>query len=291
MIFDDNDNIWLRQSWLDTAMRCGERGRLQIVKPEWDSMSSDSAIIGTVAHAGIEAHLDALVKGIRLAQLCAESAMVTSLDEETGQGVKWTKYASRGELLANARRCYDAWVESILPVIVEQGLLDDCLTEVQFKVPLYTLADGRTVGVTGTADFVPKAPVIWDWKTSSSKFDAKKKQKFAIQPTIYALAAIKGGLRADVDYSWPLDFTFGVLVRGERKATPQLVTVRRTEAHALFAIDRIKQFVDMALNYGINNPWPANDDHFLCSKTWCPWWVLCKGATPIDDSLPTQLSL
>jgi hypothetical protein len=290
VIFDDDGNIWIRQSWLDTAMRCNERGRLAVVKAEWDSKSSDSAIIGTGAHKGIEEYLDLIDTPEAMRLTCAIAAIEKSIDAELELGVKWTKYDTRKELLDNANRCFDAWVDHILPYMQSTGLTIGARTEVEFAVVLYTLQDGRTVGVKGTIDFVPNAPVLWDWKTSSQKFRVKEKQKLAIQPTIYSLAAVKGGLDSDehphVDYRWPMYFTYGVMVRGATKSTPQILTVKRTEEHALFAIDRIKRFVDMALNYGLDKPWPQDDDHFLCSATWCPWWVLCKGAHLIDDSLP-----
>jgi len=161
---------------------------------------------------------------------------------------------------------------------------------VSFRVPLYTRHCGRVVGITGTIDLVPDMNDLADWKTASQKFRAHEKQKYSIQPTIYSLAAVKGGLQSDdhdVDYHWPMNFTYGIAVRGETKATPQILTVRRTEEHALFAIARIKQLVDLALDYGLDRAWPTDDDHFLCSQTWCPWWTACKGSFNISNEYPS----
>lgn len=285
MVFDDEGNISIRQSWLDTAFRCPERGRQAIIRPDWDSLSSDSAIIGTATHAGIEA---------RIGGADPYGAINVSLAAETAGGVKWTKYTTMAELHDNAVRCYRAWEKSILPRLEDFAgfsLLDGARTEVQFKVPLYTHRDGRTVSITGTVDFVPNSPVLWDWKTASAKFRHHEKQKYAIQPTIYSLAAIKGGLDSEdhpkVNYVWPMTFVYGIAVRGAQKAVPQVMAVRRTEEHALHAIERIKGLVDLALDYGLDKRWPMNDDHFLCSQTWCPWWSVCKGAHAIDNSYPS----
>lgn len=292
MIFDDNGDIWLRQSWLDTAFRCPERGRLAIVKADWDNVTSDSALIGTATHAAIEQTIDSNGDA-------DDGALRATIDrviaDEVSKGIKWTKYYSELELCNNAWRCFLAWRKHIAPWFIERGLLEGARTEVNFKVPLYQLTDGRTVGITGTVDLVPNVPVLADWKTSSQMFRPGEKQRFAIQPTIYCLAAIKGGLDSDdhpkVKYGWPMDFHYGIAVRDEYESQPQAVTVTRTEAHALFALHRIEALVDLALNYGLDRPWPRDDDHFLCSKTWCPWWSICKGVNPIDDTLPPQPQL
>jgi PD-(D/E)XK nuclease superfamily len=292
MKFDDEGNIWLRQSWLDTAMRCAERGRFAIIKPEWDAMTSDSAAIGTAAHAGIEAHIN-IENSLGDETLIAPiEAIRIALNEELALGVKWTKYETPQQLFDNARRCYEAWVEGILPVFSDMGLIQGARTEVEFKVVLFTLPDGRTVGITGTADLAPAVPVLGDWKTAAREYRAREKQKYAIQPTVYSHAAVLGAMRDDIEYRYPMTFHYGILVRGDRKAKPQIVTVTRTAAHAEFAIERIKQYVDLALNFTLDRSWPRTDEgNFLCSQTWCPWWQICKGAHAVNDSVPVQLEL
>lgn len=290
MRFDSDGNIWLRQSWLDTAMRCAERGRLAIVKPEWD-FGGDAAHCGTGAHSAVEYHLSCLVNGTPFIDTAIRTIIAESVQAKIAEeGIRWNKFHSMAELLANAERCYEAWVNGILPVMLERGLITPgALCEHHFRVVLFTLADGRTVGIEGQIDFVPETNEIWDWKNPGSKYREREKQKYAIQPTIYTLAAVLGGIPNGVEYSYPMNFVYGLAVRGARKATPQLLTVTRTQAHADFAIERLKTYVDMALNFTLERPWPRNDDHYLCSSTWCPWWVICKGADHIDDSIPVQL--
>jgi hypothetical protein len=292
MRFDSDGNIWIRQSWLDTALRCAERARFDIVKPEWD-IGGDAAHCGSGAHSAVEHTLNNLIAGGSGEYSRSEirdvihATIVAKIAEE---GIRWNKYTTVVELLDNAERCYQAWREGILPVLDEHGLITPgALTEYGFRVVLFTLADGRTVGIEGTVDFVPETNWMWDWKNPGNAFREREKQKYAIQATIYTLAAVLGGIPNGVEYSYPMDFTYGLAIRGVRKAKAQLLTVTRTQAHADFAIERLKSYVDLALNFTLERPWPRNDDHYLCSSTWCPWWVLCKGAHAIDDSIPVQL--
>jgi hypothetical protein len=293
MRFDSDGNIWIRQSWLDTAMRCAERARFEIVKPEWD-IGGDAAHCGTAAHSAVETHLSALIAdgvGAHFSRDHMREVIHQSIQRKIAEeGIKWNKYDTVAQLVDNAERCYEAWVREILPVMQERGLITPgALCEYKFSVVLFTLADGRTVGIEGTIDFVPETNEMWDWKNPGQSYREREKQKYAIQPTIYTLAAVLGGIPNGVEYSYPMDFTYGLAIRGVRKAKAQLLTVTRTQAHADFAIERLKSYVDLALNFTLQRPWPRNDDHFLCSSTWCPWWVLCKGAHAIDDSIPVQL--
>ncbi len=265
MIFDEQGNIWLRQSWLDTAMRCAERGRLATIAPEWDSMDSDSALIGTAAHHAIEKSIN-----LGVYDAIGEIARVWMLNYD--KPIKWTKYNTIGELAQQAAQCAVAWRDGIKPEVNLEG----ALTEVPFKIVLFTLPDGRTVGITGTVDLVGEK--LWDWKTGARAYNQREKQKGAIQPTIYCEAAVKGGLQTDYEYHYPMTFHYGVMIRGANAAKPQTLSVRRTQAHFSFALDRIRGYVDLALNFGLDRPWPRDDDHFLCSQTWCPWWSMCKGA-------------
>lgn len=265
MIIDEETNsIWFRQSWLDTAFRCPERGRLAVIKPEWDGLTSDSALIGTSVHHAIEQHLNGDIAEADMPS-CAEDFLHT-YDED----VKWTKYESKRDLAAQAKVCAKGWIRDIKPNLPD---LTNAKTEVEFQIPLWS-QHGTTVGIQGTIDLVADNQ-LWDWKTSAREYKVREKQKHAIQPTIYALAAIKSDLVSATDF--PINFTYGVMLRG---STPkgQILTVTRTQGHADWAVKRMMQFVDLHHHYGLDNPWPANDDHFLCSTTWCPWYSICRGA-------------
>lgn len=274
MIFEEIDgtpHIWFRQSWLDTAFRCPERGRLAIVKPEWDTITSDSALLGTSVHHAIESFIDGAVSLDGMGQLAV------GFLEDYPDPIKWTKYDSIESMFRDVHACIEGWVRDILPNLPS---LDDAKTEATFKIPLWS-QNGHTVGITGTIDLIADGQ-LWDWKTSGKPYRASEKQKYAIQGTIYALAALNSDLVTAAEL--PLKFTYGVMVRGG-KPQGQILSVVRTQGHIDFATKRMKQFVDLATQFGLEQTWPANDDHFLCSSTWCPWWSICKGAylTAADD--------
>jgi hypothetical protein len=276
MKIDEQGNVWVRQSWLDTAMRCPERGRLASTLPEWDEITSDSALIGTGAHYGIEQ----VIRGrdaSKIEQIAYDYVI------EYAEPVKWTKYSTLTECADHAARCAAAWREHIMPV----APLENARAEVTFHVPLYEHRTGRTVGIEGTIDLVPTDGTLWDWKTAARAYRQRDKQRFAVQPTIYALAAVMGGLQSAVTYSWPMTFTYGVMVRGSKESTAQILTVQRTEAHADWVRRRIETYVDLALGHGLDKSWPMVDENnYLCSQTWCPWYTICRGAhlSPAEDN-------
>jgi hypothetical protein len=266
MIFDDDGSVWFRQSWLDTAMRCGERGRNAIVRPEWDQAYGDSALIGTAMHHAAEQNLNGTISDDEVAQAAFEKALQLC-ETET---VKWTKWSTPGELAAHAERCAVGWLEGIKPSVELGGQ-----TEVEFKVPLFTRPNGRVVGIKGQIDYIEPSGLPWDWKTAARAYNQREKQLSAVQPTVYTTAIVKGGL-ASVDV--PLTFRYGITIRGERQAKPQIVEVTRYASHIDWLIDNLNTYVTMGERLGLDVPWPRDDDHYLCSATWCPWWSACKGA-------------
>lgn len=274
MIFEELDgttHIWFRQSWLDTAFRCPERGRLAATKPEWDSVTSDSALLGTSVHHGIETFINGGCAIDEIAQTAIE--FLEAFDEP----IKWTKYDTVQSMFTHVHNCADGWARDIYPNLPN---LEDAKTEESFKIPLWS-QHGYTVGITGTIDLVAEGQ-LWDWKTSGRTYRASEKQKYAIQGTIYALAALKSDLVTVA--SLPMQFNYGVMIRGS-KPQGQILSITRTQGHIDFATRRMKQLVDLLHFYGLDKPWPMDDDHFLCSSTWCPWWSICKGAhlTAADD--------
>lgn len=281
MLTDDDGNIWIRQSWLDTAMRCAERGRFAIVKPELDSMSSDAAVIGTGAHAGAET---IMLGGSYFEAL---AAIEKAIHEEDAIGILWKDYDSVEELVAYAKLCFDAWMKDLHPWVLENGF-DGCKPEQEFAEPIYQLPDGRWVGIKGTVDLPTMKNVIIDWKTSKRPYRVWEKQRHAVQPSVYGWAAVRGALQEN-HYTWPLDFYYGVMIRPKNlkgEAATQIVRVRRTESHARWAFKQIQTFVDLSLKTGLDSSWPlVTENNFLCSQKWCPWYSLCRGAhiTPFDD--------
>jgi len=268
MLVDTDGSIWFRQSWLETAMRCNERGRLALVQPEFAAATSDAALIGTATHAAIAAVLTADCDPAQIGEHAHTEALKLCETEQ----VQWTKWTLPTQLAAHASRCAQAWVRTIQPFVTPGGKVEH-----DFKVPLFQQR-GRTVGLAGTIDYASPDGTLWDWKTASKKYDQRGKQRTAIQPTVYATAALHGALDGEWPYRYPILFHFGVMVRGEATATTQVVDVMRTKAHESWLTDHLRTYVDLADAMGVKRPWPRNEDHYLCNSVWCPWWSMCKGA-------------
>jgi PD-(D/E)XK nuclease superfamily len=268
VLVDEDGAIWFRQSWLETAMRCNERGRLALVKPEFDSAIGDTALIGTAAHAAIAEVLTANDGVSNEIGPRARHHALALCDEHE---VYWTKWTLPTHLADHASRCAEAWAREIMPCVRPGGLV-----EVDFTVPLFE-SRGRTIGIKGTIDYASPDGTLWDWKTASKKYEQREKQRVAIQPTVYATAAMHGVL-GDTPYRYPIRFHYGVMVRGDARATTQIVDVQRSHAHEAWLLDHLNTYVDLADALGVFRSWPRNEDHYLCNETWCPWWSICKGA-------------
>lgn len=265
-----NRTISFRQSWLDTAMRCPEEGRLAMTK-DWDQ-TSDEAFIGTATHAGIET----VIAGGTTTD--GWNAVVGEYDTNPeAQGLIFTKRKTIDECRNLSLLCYDAFVKDVLPTLPAGR------PEVGFKVKLFE-HNGWEVFVEGTIDFVPDVGnYLKDWKTAGSKYKQKSKQMWAIQPTIYTTAAVLGALGRD-DFSFPMEFSYGIAIK-TRNPYIQEVTVQRTAAHTRWAIHRMKTLVDLYVNAGVESPWPQIDaDNWLCSERWCAYYSICRGAF-IDKEL------
>ena len=270
MVVDENGDIWFRQSWLDTANRCNERGRLALVFPE--ETSNDAAAVGTCTHAAIQAVLDKTLQP----EDAPEWVYEYGLNHCATEPIRWVSYTLPSQVADHAVRCTTAFVRELLPHIEPGGQ-----TEVAFKVPLFEWRD-HTVGITGTVDYVPPVDPLHDWKTSSRKFDQRIKQRTAIQPTVYATAAVHGAFGRP--FEWPVVFRYGVMIRGREKATTQLFDVQRTHGHEGWLIDQMRTYLNLAHALGVTEAtWPRDEDHFLCNETWCPWWSMCKGARLTTD--------
>lgn len=268
MIIDhENETIWMRQSWLDTYFRCPEEGRLAIVNPDIDG-TSDEAFIGTAAHAGIEA----LIKGdtVASARLAVREEYRTNPEADH---IKFTKRKSLAECVDLSERCFDAWVKDIMPIAPWEG----GVAEMDFQQVLFEHR-GWNVGVQGTADLVPSTGnTIWDWKTAGRDYKQKEKQMWAIQPTIYGMAAVMGAFER-YDFTLPIDFKYGVMVKLAKQCRGQIVHVQRNAEHVAFAEYRMRGAVDLFLDFGIDKPWPLIDaSNYLCSAKWCDFYDQCRG--------------
>lgn len=266
---EDGIHVWLRQSWINDAMMCQERGRRDVMDPTW-KMQGDSACIGTAMHAGCEATL--------LGWLDRGSDPMEAIEKEweemNSRPMRLTLGMTPSEMLAEAKRLYRMWERDIYPDINVDQAKGNFVVAVEwnFDVEWYTFEyRGTTVHVhlSGTADLLQTLR-IWDWKSSGRKYSQKEKQAEAIQPIVYSIAAVKSGYLA-----YPVEFRYGVMMRG--KDETQIVPIRRTHNHEVWLSKIVEPLIRQMLAVGWDDPWPMNDTHNLCSDKWCPWWGGCKG--------------
>lgn len=256
---DDHLNVYVRQSWINDALMCGERGRQSILRPEW-SLPNDATILGTAVHAGIAAVLVGLGKPKQVAK--------AELEKLLTEPFKRVKY-DNDQLFGYVDSLCDNWEKDVAP-----HMGNVMFVEKEFEFLLDTYEEpriGKTVFVygKGTIDCVTDSE-IWDWKTAARKYSAKEKQSQAVQPTMYAAASVAAGWHA-----YPVQFKYGVLVRGGQG---QIVPIHRNESHADWLRDQVRPFIRTACLVGTESSWAKNDTHYLCSETWCPWWSICKGS-------------
>ncbi len=285
MKYNEDGSISIRQSWLSDFVMDPERARLAMLHPEMDEGDSDVAAVGTAAHLAIEEYLNG---HIDMADMAAFARHVAT--ETLAEGnIRWVDLNAE-RFIAHAGFLAHCWATDLSPFVPRGGICEH-----QFTVPM--LRDGEPVTVNGrplmfegTMDYV--TPDIggfglWDWKTSGRSYQQWEKQRWAIQPSVYAYAANVDPALADNGPSWPVDFNYGIMIRSEKSTdkTPyaapskgQRVNIRRFESHAAWIIEQAVTAATFVLSADINTPWPAIDSHALCSEKWCPWWSKCKGA-------------
>jgi hypothetical protein len=256
-------DVYVRQSWIGDALMCNERGRNNILRPEW-SMPNDATILGTAVHAGIAS----VLLGEGNAREVAHEELQRLLSEPF-QRVKYTDH----ELFNYANDLCDEWEKSIAPTL---GKVTGVEEPFHFEFDKFEI-NGTPVTVygKGTIDCVTETD-IWDWKTSARKYSARDKQSQAVQPTMYSAAMVAKGT-----HEYPVTFKYGVLVRGGKG---QIVPVHRNESHTDWLKEQVRPLVRTALLIGTDESWTKNDTHYLCSQTWCSYWSVCKGSklSPAD---------
>lgn len=270
--------ITFRQSWIDTAQTCGERGRLAIVKPEWDTLDSDAALIGTAMHAGIERFLRGEIDNV------GEYAYAWAMTNISEEQVRWAHHKTIYEIAELAQKCGDAWMERILPHVPLGGS-----TEVHFNHALFEYR-GYEIRISGTIDYV-LGHEMWDWKSSGWEYKAWEKQRWAIQPTVYSTAAVLGALEGFEAFEYPTTFRYGVVYKPRKKGGPcdaDIVTVTRLQSDQDWLYRKLRTFTDLAMATNLDVSWPMIDvENHLCSSKWCPWWSICKGAHVSEDAYVT----
>lgn len=254
----EDGGIAIRQSWLNDFLQCPEKARRAMLEPEL-SIGSDLTVVGTALHAVIEQVLNRTLEP-DAAYVMAEPALRRAADEE-----QWRRTSlSDDEMVNQVRRMAVAWVADVHPKMPKNGLV-----EWEFQVPIGEV-EGTEVWFHGTVDYVGDDGTVWDHKSSSRKYQQWEKQRWAVQPSVYSLAAVKAGVASET----PVRFFYDVMLRD---GNTQIVELRRDYGHFNMVIDQALRAAQFALNYGVDRPWPLNDQSALCGPKWCPFWDTCKG--------------
>lgn len=256
--------VYVRQSWLKDAIMCPERGRFAM-HPETSTWSRPNELtaIGTAVHASIERHLS-----VPDAQDCVEYG-INVFDEIANGDMRWNKY-NESQCKHYISSLFGTWINYIKPEI--RGEVLGVERKFDFFLHHDVTPQGKNIYIhgEGTIDLVTDQQ-LWDWKTASRKYNEKEKQATDIQSTMYVAAAQAMGYVTEL----PATFSFGVLVRG---GATQKVDVTRTTADLAWLKRLIIPYARQACSEGIEMPWAANDTHYLCNSTWCPYWSVCRGA-------------
>lgn len=238
-------------------------------------------MIGTAVHAAAEKWIGE--QTLNAADLGEVAVAAFRREVEINTDAVWTKY-SHAEAEAEAVRLAGSWLRNL-----SHHVKDPVATEMQFCAPLPTgslmiFDRPLTIWMKGTIDLVQRHNVF-DWKTASAssakKYTWRDKQLTDIQSAMYATALHTLG-----HLTYPVEFNFGVLVRGTNDT--KVVTIHRDERHERWLVNQIIPIVRHALMLGTDMKWITNDTGALCSPDWCPAWSACKGAHLPHIPYPTR---
>jgi len=283
---NENNRILVRQSWVGDALLCAQRAKYAMTYTDLRT-GSDATAIGTGVHAGIEQYLNGNITDAE--HFCRN--IKAHVEKELSKGVKLTQISNDPDKMW---RCVEsmamAWWDDIRPTVPLGGL-----TEHGFKAPLGIQAsNGMDIWLEGTIDYVDPTGTLWDWKTAGKPYSAREKHLQSHQASCYITAMRINGVIPNDDT--PTKFRFGVMVRQE-KPKAQIITVERGQGQSEFVTRQIKSIVDTCLVSWDNTDWTMNDQHWLCSSTWCDYWSMCKGAhwdtssTIVPDQEVTPVTL
>lgn len=255
-----------RQSSLKTLDLCLERGRLEM-SGLMARNDTDSSAQGTAVHAAIEASIQSELSG--QGWLTVEDMTYIAVDEfeelSAAEGFLWIKTKRPSTVHTRIERMLTTWDLKVRPRLVPVA------TELTWG-PFTIYEDHeRIIQLTGCIDYIDALTGGGDWKTASRSWEAWEHKRWDQQASIYTWAMsemlIVHGEREGI---WP--FTFYVM---NSDGSYQEIVVQRHAGDWAWIKERcvaVAQLIEAELPV-----WPKNDNHALCSPTWCPAWDQCKG--------------
>lgn len=257
-----------RQSSLKDTDICMERARFEMsgLMPK---VENDAANVGTACHAGFELAITGLMDdGVAYSlEACTGAAQDELTELMKSPYWRWAKFDEAG-IRRFVVQVMALWYERVLPTLQPVGM------EMRFGPLVVWEDDERIIEVVGTIDYLDKTG-LKDWKTGSRKWDAWEHERWDIQPTVYSWGAVQSGLVVP-DQRGIVPFEFIVLWR-KNQSTVELsrITVERHAGDWAWLKEKV---LNIARLIEAEVPsWALNDNHALCSPTWCPAWAMCKG--------------
>lgn len=287
-----DDGRWVhtfRQSWLNTYMDCPERARHEEAGTI-ERIENDAACVGTAFHAAVEDAIalradDVLLGGDDLVDLW--DAHWADLEDQ--HEIAFVKRSRKGAI-QYGHRVASRFADHVLE------WLDPFATEVAFGPIVLHEDDERVIQLTGTIDYIDRTLGMVDWKTASRAYEAWEKQRWAIQPTVYAegLATLHAqGLVSPFHgdtYGGPLSDWHYCVFPDRAQSAPQWVRVQRPTQWNPWLVEQLLPIARQLESQ--TAPWVARDQHALCSPKWCPLWATCKGKhLGVDDMTTVRVEL
>ena len=244
--------IRLRQSWINTFLRCPEQARQErlglVSQKETTDFLRGNAVHGAIEYAG---------------RMIMAGLPRPTLDEVLEVAEEFiATYSSEVEVWRHeyenvvdvVRANLAVWYDELFPSLDPEGV------EVPFEREIGRRDNVRLV-LTGTVDWVDKSGVLWDWKNPGREYQAWEKKRWDIQSHAY---------------SWALDathFNFGVMANGKL----QIIEIERTEEHKKAFLELCWSMVPTIMSDA--KTWPQNWEGWHCSPLWCPVWQAgkCRG--------------
>lgn len=262
-----------RQSWINTAMICPERGRLEMIGA-MPRRETDATAVGTAVHATFERVIDEFMRKGEWPEVWD---ILSVFDEEwqymqDTTEIHWVKRKEKGAANFGAR-VVERWSRYMIP------LLDPFATELAVPRTALYEDDEVILSITGTADYLDSKLGLIDWKTASRTYEEWEYHRWAVQPTVYTYGLaqmVKNGDKSVEGYDGPIDeFTYAVFPDRAKGDIPQVFTVSRGPKEWGWLAEQMLSLLPL-----IERPesrWPLRDQHALCSEKWCGAWDRCKG--------------
>jgi hypothetical protein len=263
---DGKDVITISQSWLTTYLECGEQARRDLY--EKVDGTNEQHLIGTTLHAYAAARLQGEDQGFSI-------ATARDVFSDAWHDVRHVNMQKPETAYKYARAAIDLWEKEQYPYI------DPLLVEYEMSAIIHC-EPGLEVWLSGTPDCVETDREVKDWKTANDWFDELLYQRTDIQSSAY---------------TWLLEVTgyeptgwFEFWVYNKKAGYSQTVRVFRGPTHWAWLKEQCIQAADNIRNNKAKK-WHLNDQSWLCSQKWCPYYSDCKGSLGEFPTKPATLEV